>query len=236
MSESMSRVCPQCDGKLPGEAAFCPRDGTRVVGTGTFTAPGATSGQWEATVARGRGQDAMSRCLLFAVACMLLVAPPAAAALRGVRLYEHGEYARLARRWRMSCARPSSPRRSAARPGCASPPGCCASGAEESAGIQLEELALTNPSRRSIRHLPAGLRHAAPPSNPGSVWPRGPRPPSLPHRRRLRPPRRRLPLARRRSSSAASPPVSGCTRASSTSVRCSRCSAPRKWPAPRMRT
>jgi serine/threonine protein kinase len=77
MSESMSKACPQCGNALPAEAAFCPRDGTRVAGTGSFgelegtairasSSPGASSpalgtpdpdpdtgsGRWEATVAR----------------------------------------------------------------------------------------------------------------------------------------------------------------------------------------
>lgn len=88
----------------------------------------------------------MSRALLFAVGCALLVALPASAALRGVRLYEQGEYAKARKTLEKELRSPklSKEERSKARLYLAA--SLYASGAEESARIQLEELALTNPS------------------------------------------------------------------------------------------
>jgi tetratricopeptide (TPR) repeat protein len=88
----------------------------------------------------------MRQLLLFAVGCMLLVALPASAALRGVTFYEQGEYSKARKTLEKELRSPklSKAERSKARLYLAA--ALYASGAEESARIQLEELALTDPS------------------------------------------------------------------------------------------
>ena len=88
----------------------------------------------------------MRLILLCIVGCALLGPLPAFAELRGVKLYERGEYARARKTLEKELRSKKLPKKERSRARLYLAAALYASGAEESARIQLEELALTDPT------------------------------------------------------------------------------------------